>query len=99
MIFLIIVGVILLLINPTIGCIYIAAVLMAITIGLIIKEQKNKGNERIKGVKRTKEVNMSNKLKELYEKDRKKFWVYLTCAIIVFITIIFCGVVIIEGVG
>lgn len=91
MIFLIILGIILLLINSTVGAIYFAGVLFAITIGLIIKEGKN---ERTKRVKRTKEVNMSNKLKELYETDRKKFWVYFSCVIIGIITVISCGVVI-----
>ena len=42
MIFLILVGLILMLVNPVIGGIYIAAILFAITIGLVIKEEKNK---------------------------------------------------------
>ena len=42
MIFLIILGIILLLINSTVGAIYFAVALFAITIGLIIKEEKNK---------------------------------------------------------
>ena len=42
MFFLIILGVILLLINSTVGAIYFAGILFAIAIGLIIKEEKNK---------------------------------------------------------
>lgn len=94
MFFLILVGLILLLINPIVGGIYIAVILMAITIGLIMKEEKNKANKRIKITKRTKGVGMSNKLKELYETDSKKFWVYFSCAVIVVITVILCCVVI-----
>lgn len=45
MLFLIIVGLILLFIKPLIGAIYIAGVLMAITIGLVAKEETNKKNK------------------------------------------------------
>ena len=102
MIFLIILGVILLLINSTVGAIYFSGILFAITIGLIIKEEKNKGNKRVnrvKRAKRTREVNAGNELKALCETDRKKFWVYFSCAIIVIITVIFCGVVIVVYLG
>lgn len=100
MITLILVGIVLLFINFTIGCIYIAAILFTLTIGLIIREEKKKENteslrpKRVKKVKRVKEVNKSNKLltyfMELYEKDRKKFWVYIVCIIISVITVAFC---------
>lgn len=42
MFFLILIGLVLLLINPAVGGIYIGVILFAITIGLIIKEEKNK---------------------------------------------------------
>ena len=105
MIFLIALGVILLFINFTIGCIYIAAILFALTIGLIIKEEKKKDNKehkrtkKVKRTKRTKEVSMSNKIKELYEKDRKKFGAYLACAIIGFITVVACIAIIADGIS
>ena len=42
MFFLILVALILLLINPAIGMAFIGVTLFAITIGLIVKEEKNK---------------------------------------------------------
>jgi hypothetical protein len=40
MLFLIFLGIILFVINPMIGAIYISGMLVALTIGLIVKEQK-----------------------------------------------------------
>ena len=100
MIVMILVGIILLLINYTVGAIYIAAVLFAITIGLIIKEEKKKNKIKPKKEKRTKEVNMNNKLKELYEKNPKNFCVYLSCIIIGIITFVSCvAIIVIYGIG
>ena len=51
MFFLILVGLILILIKPVVGMIYIAGVLFAITIGLIAKEEKNKKTDKSKDTK------------------------------------------------
>lgn len=87
MITLILVGIILLLINFTVGAIYIAAVWFAITIGLIIKEEKKKNNIK---PKRTRDVNVCNKSKALCIKDPMKFWVYFTCIVISLIAVVLC---------
>lgn len=42
MIVLTIIGLILFFIKPIVGAIYLAAIMIAVTIGLIIKEEKNK---------------------------------------------------------
>ena len=46
MFFLILIGLVLLLINPIVGGIYIGVILLAITIGLIMKEEKNNKNRK-----------------------------------------------------
>lgn len=94
MITLILVGIILLFINFTVGAIYIAAVLFAITIGLIIKEEKKKNNIKPKKEKRTKAVNMDNKSKALCIKDPLKFWVYFTCIVISLIAVVLCVMIV-----
>ncbi len=89
MITLILVGIILLFINFTVGAIYIAAILFAITIGLIIKEETK---IKIKKDKRTKEVNTRSKLK-----DPMKFWVYFTCIVISLIAVVLCVIIIVSS--
>ncbi len=94
MITLILVGIILLFINFTVGAIYIAAILFAITIGLIIKEEKKKNNIK---PKRTRDVNVRNKSKSLCIKDPMKFWVYFTCIVISLIAVVLCVIIIVSS--